>query len=175
LKNILIVSATLQNNYKLAKKLGLLINDLSKNSPKNIESSILSLENYKLPIYTENNFDKNINEYKNTINELTDKFVKSHGIIICAPEYNGSIPPIVNNSIAWISTTTDYWRDAFNKKIALIGTNSGGPGTKYIATMKLQMEHLGCVVMPRAISANKSNPLNIESTNKILKHFISLL
>ena len=175
MKNILIVSATLQNNYKLAKKLESLINDLSENNSKTIEVSVLSLENYSLPIYTENNFDKNINEYKNTINELTDKFVKSHGIIMCAPEYNGSIPPIINNSIAWISTTTNYWRDAFNKKIALIGTNSGGPGTKYIATMKLQMEHLGCVVMPRAISANKSNPLNIESTNKILKHFISLL
>tara|TARA_Y100000748_G_scaffold274424_1_gene249520 strand:- start:354 stop:674 length:321 start_codon:yes stop_codon:yes gene_type:complete len=106
---------------------------------------------------------------------LTNKFVESDGIIICAPEYNGSTPPIVNNAIAWISTTTDYWRDAFNKKIALIGTNSGGPGTKYITIMKLQMEHLGCVVMPRAISENKSNPLNVESVNKILKQFIDLI
>ena len=107
--------------------------------------------------------------------QLTKYFQDNQGIIICAPEYNGSTPPIVNNAIAWISTTTDYWRDAFNKKIALIGTSSGGPGTKYITTMKLQMEHLGCVVMPRAISANKSNPLNPKSTNKILKQFIDLI
>ena len=59
--------------------------------------------------------------------------------------------------------------------MSLIATNSGGPGTKYSAIMKLQMEHLGCVVMPRAISANKSNPLNIESTTKILKKFIDLI
>ena len=152
-----------------------MLNHIAKKDSKSIKITILSLENYKLPIYTENAFDENITEYKNSISKLTDEFVKSEGIIICAPEYNGSIPPIVNNAIAWISTTTDYWRDAFNKKIALIGTSSGGPGTKYITTMKLQMEHLGCVVMPRAISANKSNPLNPKSTNKILKQFIDLI
>jgi len=175
MKNILIVSATLKNNYKLAKKIQELLKNLEKNYSNSIETTILSLENYKLPIYTENAFDEYIDEHKNTISKLTNKFVESDGIIICAPEYNGSTPPIINNAIAWISTTTDYWRDAFNKKIALIGTNSGGPGTKYITIIKLQMEHLGCVVMPRAISENKSNPLNIESTNKILKQFIDLI
>jgi len=175
MKNILIISATLKNNYKLAKELNNLLNRILKKDSKSIKITILSLENYKLPLYTENTFDENITEYKNSISKLTDEFVKSQGIIICAPEYNGSMPPIMNNAIAWISTTTDYWRDAFNKKIALIGTHSGGPGTKYIATMKLQMEHLGCVVMPRAISVNKSNPLNTKSANKILKQFIDLV
>jgi NAD(P)H-dependent FMN reductase len=175
MKNILIVSATLKKNYNLAKKLDSLLNRIAKKNSKSIQITVLSLENYKLPIYTENTFDENITKYKNTISKLTDKFVESQGIIICAPEYNGSIPPIINNAIAWISTTTDYWRDAFNKKIALIGTNSGGPGTKYITTMKLQLEHLGCVVMPRAISTNKSNPLNTDSANKILKQFIDLI
>ena len=168
MKNILIVSATLNNNYELAKKLKNLINEEAN-------VTVISLENYDLPVYTEDIFDKHIKKYQNTIEELTQHFVKNQGIIMCAPEYNGSTPPIVNNAIAWISTTTKYWRDAFNDKIALIATNSGGPGTKYISIMKLQMEHLGCVVMPRAISANKSNPLNIESTQKILKKFIKLI
>ena len=168
MKNILIVSATLNNNYELAKKLKNLINEEAN-------ATVISLENYDLPVYTEDIFDKHIKKYQDTIEELTQHFVKNQGIIMCAPEYNGSTPPIVNNAIAWISTTTKYWRDAFNDKIALIATNSGGPGTKYISIMKLQMEHLGCVVMPRAISANKSNPLNVESTQKILKKFIKLI
>ena len=168
MKNILIVSATLNNNYELAKKLKNLINEEAN-------VTVISLENYDLPVYTEDIFDKHIKKYQDTIEELTQHFVKNQGIIMCAPEYNGSTPPIVNNAIAWISTTTKYWRDAFNDKIALIATNSGGPGTKYISIMKLQMEHLGCVVMPRAISANKSNPLNVESTQKILKKFIKLI
>ena len=168
MKNILIVSATLNNNYKLAEQLKKIIN-------KEANVTLISLENYDLPIYTENVFDQHIKSYQGTIEELTKYFIDNQGIIICAPEYNGSTPPIVNNAIAWISTTTKYWRDAFNNKIALIATNSGGPGTKYSTIMKLQMEHLGCVVMPRAISANKSNPLNIESTTKILKKFIALI
>ena len=168
MKNILIVSATLNNNYELAKKLKNLINEEAN-------VTVISLENYDLPVYTEDIFDKHIKKYQNTIEELTQHFVKNQGIIMCAPEYNGSTPPIVNNAIAWISTTTKYWRDAFNDKIALIATNSGGPGTKYISIMKLQMEHLGCVVMPRSISANKSNPLNVESTQKIIKKFIKLI
>ena len=168
MKNILIVSATLNNNYKLAEQLKKIIN-------KEANVTLISLENYDLPIYTENAFDKYIKSYQGIIEELTKYFIDNQGIIICAPEYNGSTPPIVNNAIAWISTTTKYWRDAFNNKIALIATNSGGPGTKYSTIMKLQMEHLGCVVMPRAISTNKSNPLNIESTTKILKKFIDLI
>ena len=91
------------------------------------------------------------------------------------PEYNGSIPPIVNNAIAWISGSTNYWRDAFNNKITLIATSSGGPGTKFITAMKSQFEYLGCIVMPRALSSNESNPLNIESTEKILKQFIKII
>ena len=168
MKNILIISATLKNNYKLAKQLKEIIN-------KKANVTIISLENYELPIYTENTFDKHMKLYQKNIEELTQYFLDNQGIIICAPEYNGSTPPIVNNVIAWISTTTKYWRDAFNNKIALIATNSGGPGTKYITIMKLQLEHLGCVVMPRAISANKSNPLNVESSKKILKKFIDLI
>ncbi len=168
MKNILIVSATLKSNYKLAKQLKKIID-------QEANVTVISLENYDLPVYTEKVFDKHIKSYKNTIEKLTKYFIDNQGIIICAPEYNGSTPPIVNNSIAWISTTTKYWRDAFNNKIALIATNSGGPGTKYTTIMKLQMEHLGCVVMPRSISANDSNPLNIESTKKILKKFIELI
>ena len=167
MKNILIVSATLNNNYKLAKQLKKLID-------QEANVTVISLEDYDFPVYTEKVFDKYVKSNQNTIEKLTKYFINNQGIIICAPEYNGSTPPIVNNAIAWISTTTKYWRDAFNDKIALIATSSGGPGTKYTTIMKLQMEHLGCVVMPRSISVNKSNPLNIESTKKILKKFINL-
>ncbi|MAR14885.1 MAG: hypothetical protein CMG21_00275 [Candidatus Marinimicrobia bacterium] len=168
MKNILIVSATLKSNYKLAKQLSKLID-------KEANVTVISLEDYDLPIYTEKSFDKYVKSNQNTIEKLTKYFINNQGIIICAPEYNGSTPPIVNNAIAWISTTTKYWRDAFSDKIALIATSSGGPGTKYTTIMKLQMEHLGCIVMPRSISANKSNPLNIESTKKLLKKFIDLI
>lgn len=167
MKNILIISATLKNNYELAK-------DLSNRLEKlNIDTTLISLEDYKLPIYTDSKDIKD--EHKEIIDSLAMQFPKKEGLIICGPEYNGSTHPIINNSIAWISSSTDYWRDAFSDKIALVATYSGGAGLKYISTMKLQLEHLGCVVMPRAISSNKSNPMNSDSIDKILKQFVKLL
>ena len=175
MKKILIVSATLKNNLKLAHDLEKIINNISISKENNLETEVISLENYNLPVYTEKVFDSSIDNYKKTISDLTKKFIECDGLIICAPEYNGSTPPILNNSIAWISTATKYWRDAFNNKISLVATNSGGPGLKYISTMKLQLEHLGSVVMPRAISTNKSNPIVLESAEKIINQFIRLI
>ena len=169
MKKILIISATLKNNYRLAQNIENILKEY------NVKTNLISLENYNLPIYTDDIFEKEKDNYKNIIDELTKEFVSSDGLIICGPEYNGSIPPIINNSIAWISTSTDYWRDAFNNKLAIVATSSGGPVTKFITTMKLQLEHLGCIVLPRSISSNKSNPLNEESVKKILKKFISLI
>ena len=169
MKNILIISATLNNNYSLSKALSDHLKELD------LESTLISLENYKLPVYTDEVFEKEKDTYKETIESLTQYFINHKGLIICGPEYNGSTPPIINNAIAWISTSTDYWRDAFKDKIALIGTSSGGPGNKFITIMKIQLEHLGCVVMPRSISVNKSSPLDSESVNKILNQFTKLL
>ena len=167
MKNILIISATLKNNYELAKDLK---NRLEK---LNVGTNLISLEDYQLPIYTDS---KDIKEkYKETIDSLAMQFPKNEGLVICGPEYNGSTHPIINNSIAWISSSTEYWRDAFSDKIALVATYSGGAGLKYISTMKLQLEHLGCVVMPRAICSNKSNPMKTESIDKILNQFVKLL
>ena len=169
MKNILIVSATLKSNYKLGQQLKSLLEKFDT------KVTLISLENYILPLYTEDCSNNHKEDHKDTIVALTDYFVNNDGIIMCAPEYNGSIPPIVNNAIAWISVHTDYWKDAFNNKTILIATSSGGAGEKFITVMKTQLEHLGSVVMPRAISSNKSNPLNIESTEKILKHFIKTI
>ena len=61
--------------------------------------------------------DKNKNKYLDDVKIVTNKIIGCDGLILCGPEYNGSITPIINNSIAWISMSTDYWRDAFLNKI----------------------------------------------------------
>ena len=64
MKNILIVSATLKSNYKLAKQLSKLID-------KEANVTVISLEDYDLPIYTEKSFDKYVKSNQNTIEKLT--------------------------------------------------------------------------------------------------------
>ena len=169
MKKVVIISATSATNLDLSDKLLNILDELD------ISSEIINAEEHVLPMFVASAYESQKKEYFKTIDFLTKKLIESSGIIICAPEYNGSIPPIITNMIAWISVSTDYWRDGFNKKISLISSSSGGGGAKYFVAMKNQLEHLGSVVMPRGIQISSSNPLNEESAKKILKHFINLL
>ena len=169
MKKVLIVSATKNSNYKLAFDIEKLLIDLD------IPVKVISLEDFNLPLFTQVSFDANKLKYLETIKNLTKNFIDSKAIIICAPEYNGSIPPILTNSISWISVSTDYWKDAFKNKNAFIATSSGGPGTKFTVAMKMQLEHLGANVPFKALSVNSSTPLKKDSTKKILKQFINLI
>ena len=170
MKKILLISATSKTNYNLSKELKkLLVNDFS-----GIDVKIISLEDYELPLYTAKNSTLNDKKSLNNIRTITDYLVESDGVIFAGPEYNGSIPPILVNTITWISTTTEYWRDAFLNKIGLVVTSSGGGGNKFLLTLKIQLEHLGMVVMPRNITINNSSPLKKDSAKKILKQFVNL-
>ena len=164
---ILIVSATRKTNYILAKNLEQILLGLG------VKVTVISLEDYVLPLYTDSIYQDKKNEYFDVVKDLTKQFMAHKGLIICGPEYNGSTPPIITNAIAWISVSTDYWKDAFIDKVSLIASCSGGPGTKFISNMRIQLEHLGALVMPSSINVNSRNPLKEDSAKKILKQFIN--
>ncbi len=166
---IIVISATSKSNLTLSKNLGEICKRLGA------DVKVISLENFSLPLYTENSYKLEKEKNNATINELSELIISANGIIVCGPEYNGSIHPIITNAITWISVSTENWRDAFNGKVSLIGTSSGGGGAKFLMSMRIQLEHLGSVVMPRTITTNKSNPFNPDSSEKIIKQFISLL
>ena len=168
-KNILILSATNNSNYTLSKDILELIDQ------NEVDATILSLEEYNLPLFTSSDYESNKGKYMDEIKVITNAMVQSDGLIVCAPEYNGSIPPIITNAIAWMSVSTDYWRDAFNNKIGLIASSSGGPAIKYQIAMKNQLEHLGMTVLSRSLCVSSNNPLKKDSAKKILKQLIKLI
>ena len=169
MKKIVIISATSGRNYILSKDIYSLLKELK------VSVEIINLEKYDIPLFTAVNYDTMKSDIGKTIDSIVSSLVSSDGIIVCAPEYNGNIPPIVNNMIAWISVSTPNWRDGFINKISLVASNSGGAAYKFNISMKNQLEHLGSVVYPRFVCVNDNNPLNIESVKKILKDFIKLL
>ena len=164
--NILIVSATSGNNLILAKE----IKNVSEN--KKVKVTIVNLEEYVIPLYTT---AKNNKIIPSEIGLLTKKFINTDAFIFCAPEYNGSIPPILTNLIAWISVSTSHWRDVFNGKIGLLATHSGGLGTNILRSMRIQLEHLGVLVLPRTIVVNKNSNFNAESCKNKIEQLISLI
>ena len=158
----LIISATSGTNLILAKK----INDLL-----DIDKEIVNLEDYRMPLYTPQTEKNN----SNLMAILSDKFISSNSLIFCAPEYNGGSPPILTNTITWLSVCTENWRDVFLNKRAIISTHSGGSGTRFLSTFRIQLEHLGVIVYPRTIMVNSNNDFNRSSVKEILQSFKTLL
>lgn len=163
---VTIFSSTSNNNLKLANQLKDLLIE------KKAEVELFDLEAQTLPLYSPT-------EEKKAIPELAEKFAKSlidsQGLILIAPEYNGSIPPNVTNMVAWVSRTGDDWKAAFNQKFAIVATHSGGGGLKVVEAMRRQLEHVGSVVLPRSIVTNYSKPAKEESLHQILDQFLGYL
>ena len=59
--------------------------------------------------------------------------------------------------------------------IALIATHSGGAGSRFLSTFRVQLEHMGTIVYPRTIMINKNNEFKLESVRNILTDFMKLL
>ena len=162
MSKILIISATSGTNLALANKIGDLLV---------LEREIINLEDFIMPLYTPNVEQRD----NNVINDLCEKFIKSDGFIFCAPEYNGGSPPILTNTITWLSVTTKHWREVFVNKKVLIATHSGGAGSRFLSTFRVQLEHLGSIVYPRTIMVNSNKKFKVESVDNILTDFIELL
>ncbi len=159
---ILIVSSSKRNNYKLAKKIGSLLSS---------DFKIISLEDYKLPLYISGNEDVS----NDIISNLIKEFKNSIGVIFCIPEYNYNCPPILTNAITWISVKSDNWRDAFSEKKILLASHSGGPAFNFFNAFRNQLLNLGSIVYPRVISVHKTSKFNSESVKKILASFQKFL
>ena len=101
--------------------------------------------------------------------------MKSHSHwIICAPEYNGSIPPILTNAIAWLSVQGNNFRSLFNERPIAIASFSGGGCMELLLSMRIQLTHLGALVLGRQLATNKSKVAEDKSINAILNQLLQL-
>ena len=163
---LLICAASSGHNLVLAEKL----RDLSLEH--SIEAVVLDLTATGLPMYTP---AENENGRPSGLDPVESQFASASGLLFCAPEYNGSIPPTLTNVIAWLSTQCDDWRSYFNEKPVALATRSGGGGQKVLVAMRLQFSHLGCNVLGRELVTNSSKSLNEESARAILKQLDRLM
>lgn len=159
-----ILVASLNENMVLANKLQAQLKELNK------ESIIINLVELNLPLY-----DSLREEQKgipDPISTLMNTMEKSDGYIVVSPEYNGSIPPVLSNVLAWISRANDDFRVLFNEKIILLATHSGGDGSVLMQAMRAQFIKLGSIVLSREIMTTYEKKLNEKSSSKILGQLI---
>ena len=166
MKQILIISATSRNNLILAKSIDKICGNL------NINTALINIEEYGIPLYTPIEQDKSIPA---AMDLITEQFINSAGFIICAPEYNGSIPPVLTNIISWLSVMGEDWRLVFNGKVGLMATHSGGGGNNLLQSLRIQLNHLGMLVLPRTIIVNDKIQFDNNSAKGKVKQLIELL
>jgi chromate reductase len=94
--------------------------------------------------------------------------------VICAPEYNGSIPPVLTSAIAWLSVQGNDFRSLFNGRPVVIATHSGGGGHTVLAALRLQLAHLGAVVVGRQLVSTSANPAKDASIADLVSRLLAL-
>ena len=162
---LLICTASSGHNRALAKRLASLAQDMD------IGSELLDLTTVGLPMYTP---AQEALGRPDALDHVEDLFRRSTAIVIVAPEYNGSLPPVLNNAIAWLSVATDDFRELFTLKPVGLATHSGGGGQKVLVAMRLQCSHLGATVLGRELLTTKKKPLNEQSARALLRQLIDL-
>lgn len=91
------------------------------------EVTRISLADYELPIY-DGDLENSNGVPKNAEN-LARLFQAQNGIVFVGPEYNGSISPLMKNTIDWISRVKELNGETalpFKDKVALIAAASPG-------------------------------------------------
>ncbi len=167
-KNLLVIAASNGENLKLAKRF------IVAGTELNYSCKLLDLteSTNDLPIFNprQNSQDKAPENLK-SINTL----MKSHSHwVICAPEYNGSIPPLLTNAIAWLSVQGTDFRSLFNERPIAIASFSGGGCMELLLSMRIQLTHLGALVLGRQLATNKSKIAEDKSINAILNQLLQL-
>ncbi len=165
-KDLIIISASCGKNLELSKQFQEKSNELK------INSEILDLTNFDIPL-----FNPRIHNKENIpveIMQIKEKLFAIEKWIICAPEYNGSIPPILSNLIAWLSVSGDDFRNLFNGQPIAIATFSGGVGLELLLSLRIQLVHLGSQVLGRQLSSSFSKPADINTVEDIIQRLMQM-
>ena len=158
--DVLVISASNGENLKLAQRFVATAGTMGQSA------NLLDLTTIDLPLFTPRAQTQGTPE---AIAPLEAQLMASPRWVICAPEYNGSIPPCLTNAIAWLSVQGDDFRALFNGRPIVIATFSGGGGMELLLSLRIQLTHLGAEVVGRQLLSNFSKPAKDESIQDLLQ------
>jgi len=165
MKNIAIIVASVNKNMELAHNIQEVVTELGQ------QSDIINLVALDLPMYTSILEDeKGIPE---EVKNLAKHLQTFDALIIVSPEYNGSMPPVLNNAIAWVSRVGDDFRAIFNQKFVALASHSGGGGMRGNDAVRAMFSYIGSNVLSREIINNYSKPYKKETVVSVVKELIA--
>ena len=154
------VTATSDNNRALAEKFVDAAREMGH------EAELVNLAELDMPMFTVAR-SKELDVVPGMA-ELKAAMSSADSWMIIAPEYNGSMPPTLNNAVAWLSTEWQDFRALFNSRKVGLATHSGGGGEHVIMAMRQMFSYLGCNVIGRKLVSNKDKEANPETIADML-------
>lgn len=157
---VLVISASHGENLALAERFA------EAARQQGTEAAVLDLTSVDLPLFT-----SRLKEAATpaALAGLQSQLAGSPRWVICAAEYNGSIPPVLSSAIAWLSVQGSDFRTLFNGRPVVIATHSGGGGHTVLTALRLQLAHLGAHVVGRQLVSNRSHPASDDSIADLIR------
>lgn len=121
--------------------------------------TVIDLRDYPLPLYDGDlEAEHGLPEHAVRIKEL---FLAHQGLLIAAPEYNGSITPVLKNAIDWVSRpgAGEKPLQCFDGKVAaLMSTSPGGlGGLRGLAAVRSILGGIRVLVLPQQVAVPQAH------------------
>jgi chromate reductase, NAD(P)H dehydrogenase (quinone) len=117
--------------------------------------SLVSLSDYSMPLY---DGDLEAREgAPDTARKFRRLMLSHRGVFIATPEYNASLPPLLKNTLDWVSRAKDPANDPFKGRFFAIGSTSDGKLGGYRALIALRQVlelGLGATVLPKQVAVS---------------------
>ncbi len=116
------------------------------------EVEVLELKDYPMPLMDED-YETSNGMPENAV-LFKAKLLQSDGLLISAPEYNGSITPLLKNALDWASrasSSDEKPLSAYRNKTAVLMAASPGSmgGMRGLVPLRMLLGNLGVTVIPR--------------------------
>jgi chromate reductase, NAD(P)H dehydrogenase (quinone) len=152
------------------------------------EVTRISLGDFPLPIY-DGDLQTKSGVPKNAIN-LKRMIGAHHGVLIVTPEYNSSVPPLVKNTIDWVTRVQDAHEtrgQVFRERIFGIAAASESRfgGTRCLAALRLILSACQATIIPNQLALSFAgeahddmdrlkHPADIEALNALVRQLIDV-
>ena len=179
-KLIFLAGSTRQKSFN--KRLAHTAMKLAEDKGANVE--FIDLMDYPMPIINEDLMQED--GIPQSVKDLKAKFKSADGFFIACPEYNGSITPLLKNTIDGLTQKTDendIGMSGFKGKIGAVSSASPGAlgGIRSLATVRPILDNCGVHLIPSQVAVGGANDafneigLIDESKLKMLDNVITQL
>src|SRR6478752_661121 len=153
-----------------------------------IEVTRISLGDFPLPLY-DGDLQAKSGVPKNAVN-LKRMIGAHHGVLIVTPEYNSSVPPLVKNTIDWVTRVQDAQEtrgQVFRNRAFAIAAASESRlgGSRALAALRLVLTACHATVIPNQLALSFAaeayddmdrlkHPADIEALGALVRQLIDV-